>query len=506
MVLKDVTRKRLRKMILFLLWGICLFGMNSTVNAKILTGFSSKLDDSGSVLLEWNSDDESAIYQVQRKTANGKFSVIVNTTEKKGKMIYYDNEVSFGKTYYYKLLKYDGEELLEESEILKITIGLSQPKKVKATKIKETKVKLHWQSVNQATGYEIYRSVNKKKGYKKLITVKNNSFIDTTVKSGQAYFYKIRAIRKNTGKSAWSDIVVAYIKPATPQVTGKYAENKIKLVWKKVSGADSYYIYKKNSKNVYKRVGKTKKLYYIDQSVKKGKTYQYKVIASYVKNKKQMMSRASQPCKILATTIDPNKKMVALTFDDGPGQYTQDIVNCLKANNAKATFFVVGSQINAYASALKNASKMGCEIGNHSYTHPNFANLSDTDIYFQINETDKKIKSIIGKSTDLLRTPGGYVSDNVRAVVKKPIILWSIDTRDWETLSKEKTVSAVKNNVQDGDIILMHDVHKPTRDAACELIVWLKKEGYQMVTVSEMAQYRKYTLNKGTVYRRFPKK
>ena len=202
MVLKDVTRKRLRKMILFLLWGICLFGMNSTVNAKILTGFSSKLDDSGSVLLEWNSDDESAIYQVQRKTANGKFSVIVNTTEKKGKMIYYDNEVSFGKTYYYKLLKYDGEELLEESEILKITIGLSQPKKVKATKIKETKVKLHWQSVNQATGYEIYRSVNKKKGYKKLITVKNNSFIDTTVKSGQVYFYKIRAIRKNTGKSA----------------------------------------------------------------------------------------------------------------------------------------------------------------------------------------------------------------------------------------------------------------------------------------------------------------
>ena len=202
--------------------------------------------------------------------------------------------------------------------------------------------------------------------------------------------------------------------------------------------------------------------------------YEYKVTAAYKREGISKKSKKSRVCKVLADGIDPDKKMIALTFDDGPGRYTEDIVNCLKKNNGKATFFVLGCNVDSYKSALKAADKIGCQIGNHSYDHKNLTKLSEKEIRAQISQTDSKVKNVIGKAPDLVRTPG--------------------------------TIKAVMKDIKDGDIVLMHDIHEPTKYAACFLIPKLKQEGYQLVTVSELARYRGHTLKKGTVYRSLRRK
>lgn len=388
------------------------------------------------------------------------------------------------------------EEKTEASPILKTPEGL------KATELSGLKVRLTWKKVRKATGYVIYRSTRKTKGFKKIGTAKRTNFTDSKVKSGKVYYYKITAFKKNKSEltSKKSDMTTVYMKPKTPKLNGRYVNKSIKLTWKKIHGAEKYYIYRKNTKGKYKKIGTTNRLYYNDKKVTEGKSYFYKVTAVYNKDGKTIRSKMSAVCKTLAMPLDPNKKMIAITFDDGPGRYTQDIVNCLKQNNAKATFFVVGCNVDSYRNALKEADKAGCEIGNHSYSHRWLNNLTKEEIKEELYRTDKKIENITGDATALIRVPGGLLNATVENTVDRPIILWSIDTRDWETRNKDKTVRTVLENVKDGDIILMHDIYEPTKKAACELIPELERRGYQLVTVSELAKYRGITLEKGKVY------
>lgn len=297
-----------------------------------------------------------------------------------------------------------------------------------------------------------------------------------------------------------------YVKPGTTKVTGKFTKGKIALTWNKVKKAETYYIYRKNTKGKYVKIAETDKLKYTDKSVKKGEYYNYKVSAACKADDKAIVGKKSKACKVLADSIDPNKKMVALTFDDGPGRYTKTIVNCLKKNDAHATFFVVGTSVDSYRDSVKYAYKAGCEIGNHSYNHSDLARLSAKDVKTQISSTDKKIKKAIGKNATLARPPYGSIGKTTGASIGKPMILWSIDTLDWKTRNTQKTVDAVMKNVKDGDIVLMHDIHEPTKDAALKIIPKLKAQGYQLVTVSELAKYREYSLQKGQRYSSLRKK
>lgn len=198
--------------------------------------------------------------------------------------------------------------------------------------------------------------------------------------------------------------------------------------------------------------------------------------------------------------IDITQPMIALTFDDGPGPYTQAIVDCLEANNARATFFVVGNRVNSYKSAILAIHNSGSEIANHSYSHATLTQLSVSGLKSEINQTDSAVKAITGKAPVLLRTPGGAVNKTVRTYCNKPIIAWNVDTLDWKTRNTNSTVSSVMNNAKDGNIVLMHDIHKPTKDAALIIIPRLVDEGYQLVTVSELAYCKGITLQNGTVY------
>lgn len=501
-----LNKKKCCTLLFFLTIGICMLCAGQTAYAGDILSLSGELSGYQSVLLKWESEGVDSVYRVEKsKSSDGVFTPMPTVSGQTGAISFCDYDVIFGKTYYYKVVKLVENQVTEESKVIKVKITLSKPLRVKVKKEKRTNVKLSWDKVDGATGYIIYRSKEKSRGFKKIGSVTGKKFIDKSVTRGDCYYYKVAGIKKKvTGKS--SEIVSVCMKPGAPRVNGQYIGKKIKLTWKKIKGADTYYIYKKNTKRTYKKLGETEKLYYTDKKVKKGKSYEYKVVAAYKRDKKVVKSDRSKVCKVLASGINPKKKMIALTFDDGPGKYTMDIVSCLKRNHTKATFFVIGSQIDTYKSSLQTADKIGCEIGNHTYDHSDLTKLSTQEIQNQIGKTDKKIKNAIGKSPTLMRTPGGAVNNMVNQTVAKPIILWSIDTRDWETRDREKTIKAVMSNVKDGDIILMHDIYKPTKEAACTLIVRLQREGYQLVTVSELAKYRGYKLKKGSVYRSLRRK
>ncbi len=196
--------------------------------------------------------------------------------------------------------------------------------------------------------------------------------------------------------------------------------------------------------------------------------------------------------------IDPDKPMVALTFDDGPSEHTATILDALEQNNAHATFFVVGENINTCTEEyIKRAASIGCEIGSHTYDHCDLTSVSAKEVDDTVTKTDDIVFDLIGRYPYWLRPPYGAFNDSVRLQIQKPLAFWSIDTRDWDTRDTASTVNVVLNYIEDGDIVLMHDFYAPTAAAAEQLIPTLIEQGYQLVTLSEMAYYRDFQLENG---------
>ena len=194
------------------------------------------------------------------------------------------------------------------------------------------------------------------------------------------------------------------------------------------------------------------------------------------------------------SSIDPSKPMIALTFDDGPRTaVTSRILDSLEANGARATFFMLGSNVNANAGVIKRMVEQGCEVANHTHDHKYISKLSADGIVSQVGSTNQKIQAVCGVSPVLMRPPGGYIDAHSLSVLGSmgmPAIMWSIDTRDWQHRNAQRTIDTVLSQVKDGDVILMHDIYATTADAAVVLIPELTARGYQLVTVSELASYR----------------
>lgn len=201
--------------------------------------------------------------------------------------------------------------------------------------------------------------------------------------------------------------------------------------------------------------------------------------------------------------IDPNKPAIALTFDDGPGPRTMELLAQLEKYNAHATFFMLGQKVSSYPDAIRKMQEIGCELGNHSYDHPDLSKLDAAGIQSQISQTNEGIRGIAGNGATVLRPPYGAISSTLSSNAGMPMILWNIDTLDWKTRNAQSTIDAVMKDVKDGDIILMHDIHSETIDAALQLIPRLQAEGYQLVTVSELAASKGKTLLNGETYTDF---
>lgn len=196
-------------------------------------------------------------------------------------------------------------------------------------------------------------------------------------------------------------------------------------------------------------------------------------------------------------TYDPSqhKTRIAFTFDDGPGEYTSQLLDCLEENNAHATFFMLGSNVGSWEADVQRMLDIGCEIGSHSWDHQNLYNLDMDAVSKQFTDTDAALEKACGQKASVARAPYGNWNSDIIATVGKPFFMWSLDSMDWSYLDVNKDYDSVMNgDLTDGTIILMHDIHEPSVQAAIKMIPELVAKGYKLMTVSELAEAKGVTL------------
>lgn len=191
--------------------------------------------------------------------------------------------------------------------------------------------------------------------------------------------------------------------------------------------------------------------------------------------------------------VSNDSKMIALTFDDGPHpSYTEKLLDVLCENGVRATFFVIGENVEKRPELIKKIAEGGHEIGNHTFDHKSLQKKSETEIEDEIKRAENAVLQATGNRPSVLRPPEGKYSEKVVSVAEKlgySVVLWSVDTRDWAHRSADAICRTVFGNVTSGDIILCHDFisgESHTADALGNLIPKLKEEGYTFVTVSEL--------------------
>lgn len=196
-------------------------------------------------------------------------------------------------------------------------------------------------------------------------------------------------------------------------------------------------------------------------------------------------------------SVPTEKKQIALTFDDGPHPtLTPRILEILAQYNIPATFFMVGQNVLNYPEAARAVIQSGHEVGNHTFSHPHIGNLSEQAIFDEIGKCEDALEELCEYRPHLLRTPQGALTPSLERCLLDDdyiLVLWSLDTRDWENKSTAHVVQTVLENVQAGDIILMHDFighNSKTPEALEKIIPILLSQGYEFVTVSALLGLR----------------
>ena len=203
---------------------------------------------------------------------------------------------------------------------------------------------------------------------------------------------------------------------------------------------------------------------------------------------------------IINRKINNGKKLIALTFDDGPNYNTSKIIDVLNKYDIKATFFVLGNRAINNKDILRKMVDSGMEIGNHTYNHLLLTKYDEDKIRSEIEDTSDVIYSATNKRPNLLRPSYGSVNNKIKKVANMPIIIWDIDTLDWKYHNSKRITSRVVNKVRDGDIILMHDIYSASLNALSNIIPILQDNGYEFVTIDELFYYKGISLENGKVY------
>ena len=449
-----------------------------------------------SIYIKWSAVSGAEGYALYRKQGESNWKKIAEI--KNNSLSYSDNNVSHYKKYSYRVYAFKGGTLSAGSDV-KAAVYLA-PGEISSITNTRDGIKLKWNKMYGVTECILYRKTENSTEWSRLGRFRETSYTDKQVSHGVKYIYTLVQSDGENRSSYKSDgFSKIYLEPPVT-FRAVHSPEGVKLIWSKVTKADGYTIYRKvQGDSSWKRVavvkGGSTRTYY-DNKASFGNVNFYRICAYASKSGAGYLGDS-----ISIKAIDPNKKMVALTFDDGPyAPVTNQILDCLQKYGSRATFFVVGSRVDRYNSCVTRAYSLGNEIANHSYNHTTLTTASDDVINSEINNTNTVIRKYTGKSAAVVRAPGGAVNDRVRALVKYPLVNWSLDSLDWKTRDAKSTVSAIKNSVRDGDIVLMHDLYYPTAEAVCEIIPWLCKNGYQLVTVSELMQVKGVNFKAGNLY------
>lgn len=221
-----------------------------------------------------------------------------------------------------------------------------------------------------------------------------------------------------------------------------------------------------------------------------------------VMTKKEKQAAAYEATQHQAAVIkhqEENKKTyktVALTFDDGPRKGTTDVLlDTLKRENVKGTFFVVGTQVENEPDLLQRIVTEGHVIGSHSYQHKNLAKMPPAELKKDSEKMEAIFQQTVQQSVRYVRPPYGATNKDVNKTLLLPSIQWSVDSKDWVSRDEKAIIKQIKENIFDGAIVLMHDIHPETVAAVPMVIKELRDEGYEFVTIDDMFQLSQVPMN-----------
>lgn len=198
------------------------------------------------------------------------------------------------------------------------------------------------------------------------------------------------------------------------------------------------------------------------------------------------------------------KKLVALTFDDGPsGATTPKLLDILKEKQVFVTFFVLGKNAEANPEIVKREAREGHEVESHTMYHQKLGKMTDSAVAKDINEANSVITEITGNEINLIRPPYGMINQAVRNQAKVPLALWTVDTLDWQSRNASAVKREIMSSVFDGAVVLMHDIYESTVEAVRISVDELREEGYEFVTFSDLAKIRDAEMQNGVAYGSF---
>lgn len=177
---------------------------------------------------------------------------------------------------------------------------------------------------------------------------------------------------------------------------------------------------------------------------------------------------------------------IALTFDDGPGPYTERLLDGLKERGVKASFFLIGRSVKEYPEAVKRMEEEGHLIGNHTYSHVKLKGLSPEETRREIKKTDEAVYEITGKHVAYLRPPFGEWEEDLELTYPVLPVMWTVDPLDWTTENVEEIVDRVVTQAGENDMILLHDCYDSSVEAALRIVDRLLAEGFDFVRVDEL--------------------
>ena len=199
----------------------------------------------------------------------------------------------------------------------------------------------------------------------------------------------------------------------------------------------------------------------------------------------------SQP-KRDSSVLKTTQKMVALSYDDGPSpKSTKELLALLEEYDAHATFFINGNHANEYKDLVKMIAESGNEIGNHTLDHVWLSKISEGELLAQVYGNENLLRFLSNQEGEmLLRPPYGDINKTLIEKIKRPIVMWSVDSRDWEAQSVSTIKANVLKDISDGDIIIMHDGYESTIKGTQEVLKELSKQHYRVVSVSELFELK----------------
>lgn len=211
---------------------------------------------------------------------------------------------------------------------------------------------------------------------------------------------------------------------------------------------------------------------------------------------KSAYTNKSVKCKVIVKKT----KYIAFTFDDGPGIYTDKLLDSLEKYHSQATFFVLGNRVSSFKNELKREHALGMEIGSHTYSHKNLKTISSSSVKSEISKTNSAVSKVIGEKPTVLRPPYGNYNKTVSKTAGVPMIYWTVDTLDWKYKNTKRVCNTILKNAGDSEIVLLHDIHETSVNGFIKALPKLRKKGYELVTVSELYQIKGKQLKKGVMY------